>query len=224
MNWPAFQYDSPGQAPALRLQRMCRRVLHPLARKTIIGVDPIPVPLPHQDGAPICRAKPASRFDQRVEYCLEIEGRAADDLEHVSSRRLLLQRFAQLVEQPRVFDGDYGLGGEVLHQFDLFVTERAHFLAKHRYDTDRLAFLEHWYGKDRSVVSELHRGYRQRVAFEIRLFLCDVRVLHRLPRLCRTGKGDVSTWADRSSAEQVSERRRDVVQRSHVEGVPFAQH
>src|SRR6516164_5972371 len=98
MNWRAFQRDSPGQALAPRLQRMFRRVLHPLARKTIIGVDPIPVPLPHHDGTPICRAKLASRFDQRVEYCLEIEGRAADDLKHVSSRRLLLERFAQLVE------------------------------------------------------------------------------------------------------------------------------
>ena len=28
---------------------------------------------------------------------------------------------AQLVEQPRVLDGDDGLGGEVLHQLDLLV-------------------------------------------------------------------------------------------------------
>src|SRR6516225_9314333 len=124
MNWPAFQCDSPGQAPAPRLQRMCRRVLHPLARKTIIGVDPIPVPLPHQDGAPICRAKPASRFDQRVEYCLEIESRAADDLEHVSSRRLLLERFAQLAEQARVFDGDDGLCSEGFYKRNLLIGER----------------------------------------------------------------------------------------------------
>ena len=32
---------------------------------------------------------------------------------------------AQLVEQPRVLDGDDRLGGEVLHQLDLFVRERA---------------------------------------------------------------------------------------------------
>ena len=31
---------------------------------------------------------------------------------------------AQLVEQPRVLDGDHGLGGEVLHQLDLLVGER----------------------------------------------------------------------------------------------------
>ena len=35
---------------------------------------------------------------------------------------------AQLVEQPRVLDGDDGLGGEVLDQLDLLVGEWAHLL------------------------------------------------------------------------------------------------
>ena len=56
----------------------------------------------------------AAEFDQRLQHRLQIEGRAADDLEHVGGGGLLLQRFAQLVEQPRVLDGDDGLGGEVL--------------------------------------------------------------------------------------------------------------
>jgi len=43
--------------------------------------------------------KPCRRFDERVEHGLQIEGRAADDLEHVGGRGLLLQRFAQLFEQ-----------------------------------------------------------------------------------------------------------------------------
>ena len=57
-----------------------------------------------------------------VEHGLEIERRAADDLEHLGSGGLLLQRLAeivvltQLVEQPRVLDGDDGLGGEVRDQ------------------------------------------------------------------------------------------------------------
>ena len=42
---------------------------------------------------------------------------------------LLLQRFAQLVEQPGVLDGDDRLAGEVLHQLDLLVGERANLLA-----------------------------------------------------------------------------------------------
>ena len=58
-------------------------------------------------------AQPGRRFDQRVEHRLQIEGRAADDLEHVGGGGLLLQRFAQLVEQAGVLDGDDSLGGEI---------------------------------------------------------------------------------------------------------------
>ena len=70
----------------------------------------------------------AADCDQRVEHRLQIEGRAADDLEHVGGGGLLLERFAQLVEQARVLDGDDGLVGEVRHQLDLLVGERAHLL------------------------------------------------------------------------------------------------
>jgi hypothetical protein len=45
---------------------------------------------------------------------LQIEGRAADQLEHIGRGGLLLQRLAQLVEQAGIFNGDDCLGGEVL--------------------------------------------------------------------------------------------------------------
>ena len=41
-------------------------------------------------------------------------------------RRLLLQRFLELVEQPHVLDGDDRLIGEGFEQFDLRRGERAH--------------------------------------------------------------------------------------------------
>ena len=63
-------------------------------------------------------------------------GELDDDLQHLRGRRLLLQRLgeivgalAQLVEQPRVLDGDDGLGGEVRDQLDLLIGERTDFLA-----------------------------------------------------------------------------------------------
>ena len=56
----------------------------------------------------------AAELDQCIEHRLQVEGRAADDLEHVGGGGLLLQRFAQLVEQAGVLDGDDGLAGEVL--------------------------------------------------------------------------------------------------------------
>ena len=67
----------------------------------------------------------------------KIKLRAADNLEHVGSRGLLLQRLSkvggaltQFVEQPRVLDGDDGLSGEVLYQFDLLLGEWAHLVAE----------------------------------------------------------------------------------------------
>ena len=74
-------------------------------------------------------AQVCGRLDQRVEDALEIEGRAADDLEHVGGGSLLLQRFAQLVEQTGVLDGDDGLAGEILDQLDLLLGERPDLLA-----------------------------------------------------------------------------------------------
>ena len=72
----------------------------------------------------------AADLDQRIEHGLQIEGRAADDLEHVGGGGLLLQRFAQLVEQPRVLDGDDGLVGEGGDQLDLLVGEGPHGSAR----------------------------------------------------------------------------------------------
>jgi hypothetical protein len=43
-------------------------------------------------------AQPRRRLDKRIEHHLQIEGRAADHLEHVGGGGLLLQRFPQLVE------------------------------------------------------------------------------------------------------------------------------
>jgi hypothetical protein len=45
-------------------------------------------------------------------------GRARDYAQHISGSGLLLERFAQLVEQPRVLDGDDGLVREVRKQSD----------------------------------------------------------------------------------------------------------
>ena len=73
----------------------------------------IGIALPSEDDSPPCLAQPRRRLEQRVEHRLEVEGRPADHLEHVRGRGLLLQRFTQLVEQPRVLDRDDGLGGEV---------------------------------------------------------------------------------------------------------------
>src|SRR5215813_13091409 len=49
-----------------------------------------------RDGGHIRLAQARCRFDQCIEHRLQIESRAADDLEHVGGRGLLRQRFVQL--------------------------------------------------------------------------------------------------------------------------------
>src|SRR5262249_57807613 len=84
----------------------------------------------------VCLAKAGRRFDQGVEDNLQVEGRAADYLERVGGCSLLLQGFAQLVEQARVLDGDDGLCGEVGQHRDLLVCERPNFLPENAEGAD----------------------------------------------------------------------------------------
>src|SRR5262249_17240424 len=63
------------------------------------------------------------------EYRLQFAGRSADNLEHVGGGCLLLQRLAQLIEQPRILDGDNDLFCEIADQLNLLVAEWADFSA-----------------------------------------------------------------------------------------------
>src|SRR6185503_5696540 len=65
----------------------------------------------------------------RLEHRLQATWRRADHLEHIGGRGLLLERFPELVEQPRVLDCDNGLRGEILHQLDLLLSKRQHLFA-----------------------------------------------------------------------------------------------
>ena len=58
-----------------------------------------------------------------VEHWRQLAGGARNDAEYVGGRRLLLQRFAQLVEQACILDSDDRLGGEILDQLDLLAAE-----------------------------------------------------------------------------------------------------
>src|SRR6516164_11564969 len=67
-----------------------------LRRETIgrsyrVGVANAPA-----DDCPIRLAQPHRRFRQCIENDLQVERRAADDLEHIGSGGLLLERFAQV--------------------------------------------------------------------------------------------------------------------------------
>src|SRR5262249_43537128 len=109
-------------------------------------------------------ANPYGVLQHGVEHRLQLASRAGDNLENLRGRRLLLQRLreivralAQLVEQSRVLDGDHSLRGKVLHQFDLFVGERAHLRTIHVDRADKLALFKHRHH---------HKSPRSRVFYE----------------------------------------------------------
>ena len=90
-----------------------------------------------------CAAEPDSRIQESVEHGLQIEGRAANDLEHVGSRGLLLERLAQLIQEARVLDSDDGLSREVRDQFNVLFGERLRLLPIDDDIADQLALFQH---------------------------------------------------------------------------------
>ena len=90
------------------------------------------VPLFEEDRAPAAAREPHRRVDQRLQHAVEIEHRAADDLQHVGGGGLLLQSLLRLVEQPRVLDRDDGLIGEGADDFGVFSRECAGFASVER--------------------------------------------------------------------------------------------
>ena len=67
------------------------------------------------------------------------------------------RRFGLPLEQPRVFDGDDGLGGEVRHQLDLSIAKGSNFLAINYDGSDKFVVLEHWHGEKGSGLQYVDR-------------------------------------------------------------------
>ena len=88
---------------------------------------------------------------------------------------LLGGRVTQFVEQPRVLDGDDGLGGEVGDQFDLLVGEGPNFLAGQSERTDRVRSLSAWVRHTRPYTAKFDSCSRYWIAFfNIRLLCCKI--------------------------------------------------
>jgi hypothetical protein len=97
-----------------------------------------------------------------LEHRLQLARRAADDLQDLRGRGLLLQRLAQLararlhlVKQPRVFDGDHRLVGKGGEQPDLLLRERLDLGAYQRNDADRVSFSQKWHAEHSSISSRM---------------------------------------------------------------------
>ena len=162
-----------------------------------------------------CRGSPrARRTAVSISVCRtesQIERRAADDLQHVGGRGLLLQRLRQiarprlhLVEQAHVLDGDHGLIGEGLEEVDLALGEWA-----------SLPTCDHEYA-DNGIVA-LHRDSQRRAkvkagASEARRYLrIDVRIIEQVGNAMHLAGPDhalgsrAAARPDRAALEQVAD-------------------
>src|SRR5262249_16630384 len=129
MNWFALKQHTASSRPPAQLYRLGFNVFfeagwEPMRRHKVVVRAFLT-----SDRRHIRLTKSGGGCDQRFEHRLQIERRAADDLEHVGSGGLLLGGLAGFVKQARVPYGDHRLRSEVLDQRDLLVGKWPHFLA-----------------------------------------------------------------------------------------------
>ena len=103
-------------------------------------------------------AQSCSGSYKSVEHRLKIESRAADDLQHLGGRGLLVQCLGQLaralllgIEQPHVLDCDHRLIGEGLQQSDLGVGKRSDVLTRNRDRPDGMTVMQHRHRHDAAI-------------------------------------------------------------------------
>src|SRR4051812_35004076 len=98
MNRVVQQQDAPGECPPAARYGRCAYKLDELLGQLIVGGKLETRPLRANDSSHIRLAQPRRRLDQRIEHRLQIEGRTTNDLQHVGSGGLLLERLAQLIK------------------------------------------------------------------------------------------------------------------------------
>ena len=130
------------------------------------------VAIAKEDGGVQRLAEASGACDDRIQHGLDISRRAADDLQDLRGRGLLLQGFPQLVEKPRVLDRDDGLTGEILDEGDLLVGERPHLLTINPKRAGQPILVEHGHYQHGAGTGRLDERYRrwlraQPVAFSV---------------------------------------------------------
>ena len=106
-----------------------------------------------------------SQLHERIEHSLQVEGRAADNFQHVGGGGLLLKRFAQiararlhLIEQAHVLDCDHRLVGESRNQLNLLFGKRSHRLASDDDHANRNTLSQQRNTKYGTKTAKLHVG------------------------------------------------------------------
>src|SRR5262249_33672764 len=93
---PAFKRCPSADRRAIEIQPPLEHKLLKFGREAV-GRDHLEsVVLQAQDSRLVRAAELSSGLDERLEHGLQVEGRAADDLEHIGGGGLLLQGFGQI--------------------------------------------------------------------------------------------------------------------------------
>ncbi len=123
-----------------------------------------------------------------LEDGLKVAWRRADHAQHICRRRLLLQRLFELVEQPRVLDGDDCLRGKILYKLNLFIGERPIFLAVNAYGADQLVIFEHRSNHETSSTGKFNQIDGIGIALLVGSVSCIVLNVDQLLRRNRSSK------------------------------------
>src|SRR5262249_41664661 len=184
MNDAAADKDAPGRVAAVDFERTILHECYHFGWDTEETHGARNVALRSINGPHVRVAEAHCRLDQRIEHRFQIEGRAADHLEDVGCGSLLLERLAQLVEQPRVLDGNDGLIGEISVQCDLLVGEGPNFLPKDGDNSNQLIVLEHRHTDGGPNTAKLYGIDGDWMAFRARDPLVQVAVAVFWKRVC----------------------------------------
>ena len=226
MNDPRLKHGTSGHGPAVHCHQPIaeERVVF-RSSGVIVGGNSVAIALAEGDSTPIRIAEPCGSFQQRLQHRLQIEGRAADDLQHVADCGLIFQRFLQIpgalpqfAKQPRVLHRDHRLRGEILHQRDLLVGERPDFRARGGDHAEQHIVLAQRHIKTRTHTLEFER-----------------RPDHRMVDLRQVGKVNEAGAVDQRSGDRIVgaavplpqlflERARIGVCRHRAESLAIAQH
>jgi hypothetical protein len=159
VNDPAFEDGSPDRGLPTRQVGVPLHDLNELRGRPVGSRLPIEFAVRSEDGALVGAAEPHRAFDERFQHGLEIERRAADDLQDLARRGLLFQRLGQLaiaglefLEQPHVLDGDDRLIGEGLQERDLSGRERLDDIPADHDGSERCSFPQERHHEGRAGV------------------------------------------------------------------------
>src|SRR5262249_44732644 len=123
LHWTALEQGSAHRASAASADWGALPYFQKFGWQIVGGHRAADIAVVTENHASLGATEPDGRTQESIEDHLQIERRAADDLEHVGGSGLLLERFTQFVEQASILDGDDGLRSEGLHERHLLIGE-----------------------------------------------------------------------------------------------------